>query len=58
MYAALGANDDALRVMAQALATPGEDLTATFAPLPVFRSVATDERYAAMLASLGLSAGR
>ena len=55
-YAAMGARDDALRIMAQALATPGEDLTVLFAPLPVFREVMADPRYSAMLASLGVTA--
>jgi len=55
MYAAMGARDDALRIMAQALATPGEDLTITFAPLPVFQDVMADPRYRAMLASLGIT---
>jgi serine/threonine-protein kinase len=55
MYAALGARDEALRVLAEALATPGTDLTITFAPLPVFRELEADPRYRAMLASLGVA---
>ena len=55
MYAALGARDEALRIMTQALATPGTDLTITFAPLPVFRELAADPRYRAMLGSLGVT---
>jgi hypothetical protein len=55
MYAALGARDDALRVMEEALSAHGEDVTVMFAPLPVFRTVMTDSRYRAMLESLGIS---
>ena len=55
MYAALGARDEALRVLADALMTPGTDLTLTFAPLPVFRELEADPRYQAMLTSLGVT---
>jgi serine/threonine-protein kinase len=55
MYAALGARNETLRVLADALATPGTDLTITFAPLPVFRGLAKDPRYRAMLTSLGVA---
>jgi serine/threonine-protein kinase len=55
LYAAVGAHDDALRAMERALASPGEDLTITFAPLPVFRDVMADPRYRIMLASLGVT---
>ena len=54
LYAALGANDKALDVMARALRTPGADLTVVFAPLPVFAQLMTTRRYLGMLESLGV----
>jgi serine/threonine-protein kinase len=58
LYAALGAENEALMVMEAGVRAPGTDLTLLLAPLPLFSGIARTPRYQALLAAVGLTGGR
>jgi len=55
LYAGMGADTEALRVIEDGVSTPGADLTLLLAPLPLFTQVARTPRYGALLATVGLT---